>query len=387
LNLLYLSRGYTTHDRRFLQAFVDYGHRVSYLRLLGKRLDDRALPEGVNPINWMGDARPLATPLDYFKHYTMLRRILSEIRPEVVLAGPVQTSAFLVALAGYRPLIAMSWGSDLLVDADRSVLMREVTRYTLRHSAGVLGDCQAVREKIQGFGPRPENQIVTFPWGIDLERFSPRASALSLRQELGWTEKPVLISTRTWEPLYAIDLLVKAFAMVRHRHPEARLILLGDGSLDKAIRGLIAQLDLTDYIHAPGRVSYELLPEYFCLADLYVSSALSDGTSISLLEAMACGLPVVVTNSFGNMEWVNPGQNGWLVSPGDPGALTAAFDEALTSPSLLASMAKANVAVARARADWNKNVPELLQLFQRLARPASILQNQAAAGPMKSKTL
>lgn len=387
LNLLYFSRGYTTHDRRFLQAFVDYRHSVSYLRLLGERLDDRVLPEGVDPIDWIGDARPLATPLDYFKRYTALRRIFSEIRPQVVIAGPVQTSAFLVALTGYRPLVTMSWGSDLLVDADRSVLMREVTRYTLRHSAGVFGDCQAVREKVQAFAPKPDDQIVTFPWGIDLERFSPRSSALSLRQDLGWTEKPVLISTRTWEPLYAIDVLVSAFAMVRQRHPEARLMLLGDGSQGKAIRRLISQLNLTDYIYAPGRVSYELLPEYFCLADVYVSSALSDGTSVSLLEAMACGLPVVVTNSFGNTEWVKPGQNGWLVSPGDPAALAAALDEALTSPSHLARMKQANVALARARADWNQNFPELLQLFQRLAKPASIPEHNAATGPMGSKTL
>jgi L-malate glycosyltransferase len=386
LNVLYISRGYTTHDQRFLQGFVDYRNKVSYLRLLAERLDQRPLPDGVNAIDWIGDEQPLSAPLGYFKHYIALKRILAEIRPDVVLAGPTQTAAFLVAMTGFRPLVTMSWGSDLLVDADRSVRMRKITSYTLRHSAGVLGDCQLVREKAESFAPALHDHIVTFPWGIDLERFMPRASQLSLRQELGWHDNPILISTRTWEPLYSIDVLVNAFAMVHQKHPEARLMLLGDGSLEKSIRGLISQLGLTDYVYAPGRVSYELLPDYFCLADIYVSSALSDGTSISLLEAMACGLPVVVTNSFGNKEWVKPGENGWLVSPGDPEALAAAFDEALSSRSDLPAMKQANIAVARARANWNENFPQLLQLFQRLAGPGSLSEHRVDTSRAEAKT-
>jgi glycosyltransferase involved in cell wall biosynthesis len=265
--------------------------------------------------------------------------------------------------------------------------MSEVTNYTLRRSAGVFGDCRAVREKIQAIAPIPDDQIITFPWGTDLKLFSPHSSALPLRQDLGWVGKTILISTRTWEPLYAIDVLVRAIAAVREHHPEVRLVLLGDGSQGPKIRSLISQLELTDYIHAPGRVSYELLPEYFTLADVYVSSALSDGSSISLLEAMACGLPVVVTNGYGNREWVKPGQNGWLATPGDPASLAAALHEALGDPSRLAEMKSANVSLASARADWNKNFPQLLTFFQRLVKPSSVSKDPLASNLMESETL
>jgi glycosyltransferase involved in cell wall biosynthesis len=367
LKLLYFSRGYTTHDRRFLQAFVGSGFTVSCLRLLNERLDHRSLPDGVKCLNWVGEHLPLDGFSDYYHRFTDLRRILAELRPAAVVAGPVQTSAFLVALTNYSPLITMSWGSDLLVHATESLRMSERTRYTLKRSAGALGDCQAIREKIHAFTTMSDEEIVTFPWGIDLEQFTPDAPVSSLRQSLGWQRNPVLISTRTWEPLYSIDVLVKAFAMLRQRCPEARLILLGDGSQAQEIFRLISELQLDDFIHAPGRIGYESLPDYFRSADLYVSSALSDGTSISLLEAMACGLPVVVTNGFGNKEWVRPEDNGWLVTPGDPAAMARALEEALSEPLRLQKIKVSNIEMARAKADWSKNFPQLVNLITRLA--------------------
>src|SRR6202043_2584064 len=108
-----------------------------------------------------------------------------------------------------------------------------------------------------------------------------------------------------------------AFAKVSKRCPSARLLLLGDGSLASEVHALIEKLGIGPLVHTAGRIGYDALPEYFRLADFYVSPVLSDGTSISLLEAMACGLPVVVTKGYGNLEWVIPGKNGWLGEPGE----------------------------------------------------------------------
>jgi len=370
LRLLYFSHSYTTHDRRFLQAFVGAGYDVSYLRLTAGRLDQRALPDGVRLLSWVGDRRPLRTLPDYLARYFALRHLLAGEHPQVVLAGPVQTAAFLVALTGYNPLVAMSWGSDMLVDAHRNVWLRAVTRYTLHRAAGALGDCRAVREQLRAFSALSAAQIVTFPWGIeDFSRLVRRPAALSLRQRLGWTDNPVLLSTRTWEPVYAVDVLVRAFAALLRMYPEARLLLLGDGSQAEEVHQLINRLHLAEYIHVPGRISNASLPDYFCAADLYVSSALSDGTSISLLEAMACGLPVVVTNGFGNLEWVQPGKNGWLAAPGDVAALADTLSRALASDAeQLWRMRRANIALVHEKADWQKNFPQLLQLLQQVAR-------------------
>jgi glycosyltransferase involved in cell wall biosynthesis len=296
-----------------------------------------------------------------------LAQLLEDIRPDVVIAGPVQSGAHLAALAGGKPLVTVSWGTDLLVEADASDESRSVTRYTLANSAAVFGDCLAVREAVHRHSSIPDERIVTFPWGIDLARFTPGPSALTLRRDLGWGENEVFIATRSWEPLYAVDVLVRSFALLLRRRPGARLILLGDGSLETEIRRMIDDLGLTDIVHTPGRAPYDLLPDYFRAADVYVSAAVSDGTSISLLEAMACGLPVVVSNSFGNLEWVREGVNGTLASARDVESLSAAMQSVVSHPHEAARMGTANIATARSRANWDANFPELVTLVERLA--------------------
>jgi len=364
LNILYLSAAYTTHDRRFLESFVGAGWRVTYLPLSDKRLDRRPLPAGVAIATW-GDASD--SPVLSLARRQRLGEVIAQSAPDVVIAGPVQSAAALAALAGAQPLITVSWGSDVLVDADKTARDRFLTRFALGNSAGVFGDCLAVRHAVHRHSSIGDDRIVTFPWGIDLDSFSPGEPKISVRRDLGWTDNEVAISTRSFEPVYAIDVLIRAFAAVYQQRPSARLLLIGSGSLDADIRGLIEELGIDTVVHAPGRIAYELLPDYFRSADLYVSSALSDGTSISLVEAMACGLPVVVSDSFGNLEWVRQGVNGALARPGDPESLAAAMLPLLANRDVAGSMAKANIETARKRANWVANFPQLVTLVETVA--------------------
>jgi len=367
LKILYISRGYTTHDRRFITSFAAEGWEIVHLPMLDYRLDDRPLPDGVQTLRWTPDLREPVSSGDWIDREKRLRSILATETPDVVIAGPVQSGAYLAALAGASPLMTVSWGTDMLVDADRNAQLRMATKYTLDRSDAVFGDCRAVREAVKRHAGMPDKCIVTFPWGIDLDRFAPGESALTLRKDLGWEDRVVFISTRTWEPVYAIDVMVEAFAIVSAELPEARLILLGGGSREDEIRQLIRDRGLESVVHAPGRVSYKALPDYFRTANAYVSSALSDGTSVSLLEAMATGVPVVVSDSYGNLEWVEGGVNGELARPGDAESLAEAMVAVVADPRRAARIGETNVAVARARADWSKNFPQLARLIEEMA--------------------
>jgi glycosyltransferase involved in cell wall biosynthesis len=251
----------------------------------------------------------------------------------------------------------MSWGYDLLYDAGRSAFARQAARYTLACSSVLVGDCQAVRQKAKSLG-MPEERIVTFPWGIDLERFTPSPG-----------ERPsqgtfTLLSTRSWEPIYGVDVLARGFVESARRRPELRLVMLGEGSQSGLLREIFSQGGVLDRVSFPGQVEQAGLPAYYQAADLYVSASHSDGSSVSLMEAMASGLPAAVSDIPGNREWVEPGVTGWWFPDGDSKALAGVILQAIEGRENLAAMRRAARRAAERRANWKENFPKLLQAYE-----------------------
>lgn len=363
MRILYFTRDYTPHDHRFLSALAATQHRIFFLRLErnGVQREDRPLPPEVTNVLWIGGQEPAhigslpALVRDF-------RRVAREVQPDIVHAGTVQTAAFVTALGGFRPLVTMSWGSDLLKDASRSLAMRWVTRYTLRRSSVLVGDCDAVRRRAASFG-FPSERVVLFPWGVDLDTFTPRRED-DFRARLGWEEAFVLLSNRAWEPLYGVDVVVRAFIQAAQRLPELRLLLLGNGSQAPLLHKMLADAGLNDRVHFGGQVKNSDLARYYRAADLYLSASHSDGSSVSLMEALACGKPVLVSDIPTNKEWVEPGVQGWLFPDGDPVSLASAIEYTAEGRACLPEIGAAARALAERRADWNKNFRKLLQAYE-----------------------
>jgi L-malate glycosyltransferase len=336
---------------------------VSYMRLeaRGHPLEERALPVEVEQVRWVGGSKPAAWS-DGPRLLASLKQVVRQVRPEMVIAGPIQRSALLAALAGVRPLISMSWGYDLLVDAGRSPLWSRATRFTLKRSDVLIGDCQTIRQLAISHGMDP-SRIITFPWGVDLGHFAP--CRVPEKQGSSFT----MLSTRSWEPIYGVDVIARAFVMasqhlMKSGGPELHLYMLGNGSLASELRRIFKKAGLQEQIHFPGQVGYDDLPRFYCSADLYVSASHSDGSSISLLEAMACGRPAIVSDIPGNREWIAPGEQGWWFRDGDSQALCEAILKAVESRAALPEMGKAARARAEQRADWSKNVQMLYKAVE-----------------------
>jgi glycosyltransferase involved in cell wall biosynthesis len=364
--ILYFSRDYTTHDHRFMAALAQADVEVYYLRLerRGHQLEDRPLPAGIRLLPWEGGQVP-ARWQDGPRLLTGLRRVLRRVQPNLVQAGSLQTAAFLTALSGFQPLVSMSWGYDLLIEARRDAFYRLATCYTLRRSAALVGDCDTIRQLAVSFG-MPAGRIVTFPWGVDLAHFRPGPGPHG-GQEF------TLLSTRAWEPIYGVEVIAQAFVSAARECPELRLVMLGNGSLAARLRQIYLGGGVLERVSFPGHINQADLPHYYRMADLYLSASHSDGSSISLLEAMACGLPVLVSDIPGNREWVTPGENGWWFPDGDVPALAEAILAAVAQRRRLPGMGSAGRALVEQRADWKKNFPRLFEAYAlALGRPLEV---------------
>jgi len=151
-----------------------------------------------------------------------------------------------------------------------------------------------------------------------------------VRRELGWHDNKILIMTRPPYPvIYGVEFFVEALPIVLATEPDTRIIMVGSGSLDREVRSRVTEMGLQDKVHFAGRVDHDDMPAYLNAADIYVSTGFTDGNAVSLLEAMACGLPVVVSDIPANRDWIKSGENGLLINIGDYDAVRNAINKHL----------------------------------------------------------
>lgn len=362
MRILYFSKNYTPHDYRFLSSLSKTEHEVIFLQLEAnkRQTEDRPVPENIQQILWAGGQRefrwrdvPLLT--------LNLKRLIRRLKPDLIHAGPIQTCAFIAVLSGFHSILTMSWGYDLVMEADKSAWMRWVTRYTLKRSAFFVSDANVSRDKAVAFGMDPEKTVI-FPWGTDIEHFTPKNFTPSNPQTF------TLFCNRTWEPIYGVDILARAFVRVAAENDDVNLILLGGGSQGPKIRQILMKGGVLERVHFGGQVAQADLPRWYHMADLYISASHVDGSSVSLMEALASGLPCLVSDIPGNREWIEDRVNGWLFRDGDVEDLAQKIRYALKNRESLKKIGEAARQTAEQKADWRKNFGKLLEVYTVIAR-------------------
>jgi glycosyltransferase involved in cell wall biosynthesis len=344
MKILYFSRSYTPHDYRFLSTIVEGGHQAYLLRLdYSKSSETRPLPKGVRSMKGR------------------LERVIAQVQPDLLHAGPLADCGYLAARSGFHPLVQMSWGSDLLWEAKRNASARNRVALALAHADVFIGDCKAVKQAAIRFGV-PPNRIITFPWGVDLSKFKPTGGDQGLRARLGWQKNFVVLHLRSWESLYDPITVIRAFIRAARQNADLRLLMPGTGSLKSEIPHMVKKSGLQEKVFFVGSINQSELPAYYRAADVYVSASLSDGSSVSLMEALASGLPSIVTNIPSNQEWVSPGRQGWLFPEKDEVALSEAILKVVKSIRLK-QMAKYSRKQAEFRANWNLNKQQLFRAY------------------------
>lgn len=177
--------------------------------------------------------------------------------------------------------------------------------------------------------------------------------------------RPVFLSNRNLEPLYNVGCILRAFAIVQRRFPEAALTVAGDGKQRVELERLARELDLrhTEFI---GRVEQARMHELCERADIYLNSSNIDNMPGSIIEAYAAGLPVVTTDAGGIPYILTDGETGLMVKRGDHEALAAAAIRLLEDDELAARLT-ANALAACRRYSWATVRDEWLKLYFELA--------------------
>jgi len=320
---VYVSATSGIHDKRWVQALVDLGHNPAVFSLdTSSSLD--ALISSVQEA--AGSSLP-------------------------VLAGPLTTiTQHLVAQAPELSVVGLSWGFDLFE------LLAHGELSWLHNLAGLVIDSEPTQLIATSAG-LPLERLTFIPWGIDLPAFTPVGPTISL-PTLGWGDSSrMLLSLRAHEELYRVGDILEAFDDVASTDPNVMLVIGHSGSLTATLRARVSELQLDDRVRFIGTITEAELPDWLRAAACYVTASEVDGTSVTLLQAMACETPIVASETPGNLGWIEDGKTGSTFTTGSIPSLTSALMTVLSSDTEPSS-ARARALVLE-KADWSMNIHRL----------------------------
>jgi len=311
LRICYLAGGRSVHTQKWIKYFADKSYDVHLATFIE--------PWPIEGVKF----RKLRyfSKVAYPFRILAVRKAVKEINPDILHAHYVSHNGVYGALTGFKPFVVTAWGDDVLIEPKKSMVKQYLVKYVLRKADLITTNSNSALRTILGFGV-DEEKVKLVVHGVDLRVFHPIENKEDLKEELCVKRNyQVVISTRNLEPEYDVGTFIKAMPYVIDECPNTYFLIVGDGILRRQLEELACKLGVAKNVRFVGSVSNREMPKFLGVSDIYVSASLSDTRSVSLLEAMACGLPVVVTDLEGNKECVREGVNGFLFSKGDFKAL------------------------------------------------------------------
>jgi glycosyltransferase involved in cell wall biosynthesis len=248
-----------------------------------------------------------------------------------------------------------------------------MARLTLRAADLVMADSEDLKRAAEGLGARPDRTEV-IGWGVDLARFSGGSAPAGLRSRLGLDGKRVVFSPRAIRALYRQGVVVEALGKLPADVAVVMSLHNSDPAEVEAIERQARALGVSDRVVLVPEIADSDMPDFMRLADVVISVPVSDSTSVTILEALACERQVVAADLPSVREWLADLDPQSIVPVDDAAATAAALARALTRGAAeRAEMGRRGRAIVSERADQTTSLGAVEQLYLRLRRtPASV---------------
>jgi glycosyltransferase involved in cell wall biosynthesis len=246
----------------------------------------------------------------------------------------------------------------------RAFLNKAVPR-SVQRATHVLADSQATKDDLIELFATPAEKITVLYSGVEL-RFAPVRDQAEIDRVCAKYQlpRPFILSLGTLQPRKNYERLIEAFASIVSSVPHHLVITGGKGWMYETIFGQVKRSGLEGRVHFPGFVDDADLPALYSAADLFAYVSLYEGFGLPLLEAMACGTPVIGSNTSSLLEVI--GEAGLQVDPSNVGNITHAVQQMIEQPELRTR--SIGLGLERAKLfTWDKAARELLTIYDRIA--------------------
>lgn len=360
MKVLLLSDTYSEHTEKWALGLansdIEVGlfsfNKASYDWYVHKNITVFFEPE--NKIN----AESTLTKLAYVKYVSVLKKIIKQFKPDILHAHYATSYGLVGALANFHPYVISSWGSDVMKFPNKNFVAKSILKYNFKKADLLCATSFTIQDYINQVIKTP---VTVIPFGIDIEEFSPK-KVESLFNESDF----VLASIKPLESLYNINILIKAFAKLLPKYNNLKLLIIGEGSEQIALNQLCKELGIFEKVIFTGRVPFKEISRYYNMTDVLVNISEYESFGVSVVEAMACGTPVVVTNVGGLKEVVKDDSVGLKVNIGDVDDTANAIEKLITDKNIYEQIAVNARKYAIERYNWQDNLKQMINEYSKL---------------------
>jgi phosphatidyl-myo-inositol dimannoside synthase len=306
----------------------------------------------------------------FFSALRALRKLVRQTKPSVLHCGKCLPEGFLAWTLrkwGGPPYWCYAHGEELTL-ARTSRELAWLTRRVLRGASGLVANSRHTRELlINDWGVHPDAVHVLHP-GMNAAAFVPAEPDGAVRAELGWTGRRVVLTVGALQKRKGQDHLIRALPKLLERYPNLLYSIAGEGWERTYLDGIVAELGVGHAVQFRGTPKDDELVKCYQQCDLFALTNRQvgwdfEGFGIVLLEAQACGRPVLAGASGGTAETLDVGRTGFIADCSTPDRVAEAIRDALASPDRLESMGRLARDWVSSRFDWSALVPQAMTMF------------------------
>lgn len=372
MRLCYIADFRTIHTQRWIDYFVQHEHDIHlitnepYAVLQGVKIH-YILPHSLHKMR-RGRGR-----IGLLLAKWVVTRQVQQIRPDILHAHFLRPYGWFAALSGFHPFVLTLWGGDIMPERGAFAFPRNhLIAFTLKRADLVTAFSQPLFTVAAPY-LKPGTRTAFIRIGADRTTFNPAADRTLWRERLNLGNRPIVLSPRTFAPVYNLETIIAAIPLVREQIPDVCFLLK-----DKAPEAYreayctrmlqkINDLDISDAVRYVDEVHYQEMAALYRTADVVVSMARSEGFPVTAFEAMACDAPLV-SGRLAQLEEVMTHEKHTLFVPlDDPQQLAYALVRVLTDPALRETMQTANRKLVELKGDFHAEMHKMEKLYQEMA--------------------
>ncbi len=373
LKVCHITNGQTGHLFPWIESCRRAGYEIHLVTPEGPGIEPTGELRGVR-IHCLrtSRSRPIRFALQLLQ--LKLSHLIEKIQPDVVHSHQVVPYGFYGALCGVHPHLMTAFGSDVLVEAQRSRIKRALAAYACRSSDAYTADSSELIRALSALGA-DGRRCHTIHRGVDLKLFTPSVNRRAAKQALGLDpDVPAILSPRLLMPNYNVDVIIRSIPLVRKKIPRVMfLIKFWYGELYQGLKELASALGVGDAVRFDGYIPYQQMPLYYQAADVCVSIPSSDASGRANFEAMACGAPLLVSE----LPWLQDfkqehfGVSFFRLPKISPDALAEALIDLLENDVLRLKLMEGNLAFVRKHMDQEIWLEKMQAVYEQLRRPSA----------------